>query len=88
MAKDMHGNDVPVGITGVNRDPATGEIISVNYVNPKDSTDKYAVQKFDVKEGVLVLPTSTTVEAMDLAQQVRNITGGGDQLPLTNLIAY
>jgi hypothetical protein len=82
MTKDQNGRPVQVGVTAVNRDPETGEITSVEYINPKDSGDRHAVQKFAVKEGVLVLPTSTIPEASELAGKVSTITHGEHNISL------
>lgn len=79
---DIKGNEVKVGITNIVRDPATNAITAVEYVNPKDSLDQWAVQKFPVKDGVLVLPTSTDAQSSELNTVVKNITGGKTEINL------
>jgi hypothetical protein len=73
---DIHGKPTPVGITEVVRD-GNGEVTAVKYINPKDSADQWAVQTMKVKDGVMVLPTSTEQQAGELSARINSVTGGG-----------
>jgi hypothetical protein len=78
---DIHGKPTSSGITEVIRTDA-GEITAVNYINPKDSADQYAVQTMKVKDGVMVLPTSNEGQAAELSGRIHSITDGKSTITL------
>lgn len=79
--QDIKGAPILSGVTEVVCDDS-GLITQLNFLNPKDSADKYAKQTYPVNDGVLILPGKDETQVSEINSVVDSVIGKKDTVSI------